>query len=157
MTSEGLVKKTSTSILFEESKDLADLIVAEKDPNKLNDLTNLFKQNQLKKNLLRSNKLNAVLEMIDDEVMTRLADPEFMSNKDLLGYMNAAQQAIQNSYNTYEQLPTIQINNIENSVNIGADNLSRESKKVVIDKVNEILAQLQTDNNVIDVVEDEDV
>lgn len=146
--SEGLIT-SPVSILANESKDLIDQLITEKDPDKLNDLTNLFKQNQLKKNLLRSNKLNIILEMIDDEVLNRLSDPEFMQNRDLLGYMNATQQAIQNAYNSYEQLPSIQINTVENNVNIGNDGLSRESKKVVIDRVNAILAQLRGD--VIDV------
>ena len=67
--------------------------------------------------------------------------------------MNATQQSIQNSFNTFDQMPVIQVNNIENSVNIN-NNLSKESRQVVLDKVNEILNQLKTDN-VIDVSEEQ--
>lgn len=149
--SEGL---SPVATLAGESKDLVDLIISEKDPNKLQDLTNLFKQNQLKKNLLRSNKLNNLLELIDDEVIMRVSsNPDLISDRDLLSYMNTTQQAIRNSYTSYEQLPAIQINNIENSVNISSDKLSKESRNVVMSKVKEILSQLN--NDVID-VEDED-
>ena len=151
--SEGLIERP-VAVLAKESNELAELIIAEKDPNKLQDLTNLFKQNQLKKNLLRSNKLNNLLELIDDEVVSRVTgNPEMIKDKDLLGYMNATQQSIQNSFNSFEQMPVIQVNNIENSVNIN-NNLSKESRQVVLDKVNEILNQLKTDN-VIDIKEGE--
>ena len=101
--SEGL---SPVAVLAQESRDLTDLIVEEKDPEKLQDLTNLFRQNQLKKNLIRSNKLNNLLELIDDEVITRVScNPDLISDRDLLSYMNTTQQAIRNSYNSYEQLP----------------------------------------------------
>ena len=154
MDSEGIIISPSAS-LIKEANEITEQIIAEKDPSKLHDLTNLFKQNQLKKNLLRSSKLNNLLEIIDDEVLMRVTTaPEMISNKDLLGYMNTTQQAIQNSFNTFEQLPTIQVNNIENSVNISSDNLGKESRQIVINKVNEILSQLKSEN-VID-AEDED-
>lgn len=144
MDSEGHINPVAT--LAGESKDLVDLIVAEKDPGKLQDLTNLFKQNQLKKNLIRSNKLNNLLELIDDEVITRVSsNPDLISDRDLLNYMNTTQQAIQNSYTSYEQLPAIQINNIENSVNINSGQLSKESRNIVMNKVKEILSQLNND------------
>lgn len=151
MDSEG---RSPIAVLAGESKDLVDLIVEEKDPNKLQDLTNLFKQNQLKKNLIRSNKLNNLLELIDDEVIMRVSsNPDLISDRDLLSYMNTTQQAIRNSYNSYERLPAIQINNIENSVNISSDKLSKESRNVVMSKVKEILSQLNEE--VVD-VEDND-
>ena len=63
--------------------------------------------------------------------------------------MKTTQQSIQDSFNTFEQMPVIQVNNIENSVNIN-NGLSKESREVVINKVNEILAQLKP-KEVIDV------
>lgn len=153
MDSEGIVKSPVASLIAEAS-DLTEQIIKEKDPGKLQDLTNLFKQNQLKKNLVRSNRLNNLLEVIDDEVIMRVStSPEQISNKDLLGYMNSTQQAIQNSFSVYEQLPTIQVNTIENNVNINSDHLSKESRAVVMNKVKDILAQLNSD--VIDVEEED--
>lgn len=155
MDSEGL-PISAVGVLAKESNDLTDLIISEKDPNKLQDLTNLFKQNQLKKNLIRSNKLNNLLELIDDEVITRVTtNPEQIRDQDLLNYMRATQQSIQDSFNSYEQLPVIQVNNIENSVNINT-HLSKESREKVINKVNEILAQLNKQDEIIDVETEED-
>lgn len=146
-------RSSPLAVLAKESNSLTEQIVGESDPSKLQDLTVLFKQNQLKKNLIRTHKLNNLLELIDDEVITRVTtSPESISNKDLLGYMNATQQSIQNSFNTFEQMPVIQVNNVENSININ-NTLSKESRDVVISKVNEILAQLKQPE-VID-VEDE--
>lgn len=155
MDSEGL-PISAVGTLAKESNELTDLIISEKDPNKLQDLTNLFKQNQLKKNLIRSNKLNNLLELIDDEVITRVTtNPEQIRDQDLLNYMRATQQSIQDSFNSYEQLPVIQVNNIENSVNINT-HLSKESREKVINKVNEILAQLNKQDEIIDVETEED-
>ena len=155
MDSEGL-PISAVGTLAKESNELTDLIISEKDPNKLQDLTNLFKQNQLKKNLIRSNKLNNLLELIDDEVITRVTtNPEQIRVQDLLNYMRATQQSIQDSFNSYEQLPVIQVNNIENSVNINT-HLSKESREKVINKVNEILAQLNKQDEIIDVETEED-
>ena len=148
-SSEGIIERPIAT-LAKESNDLTEQIIAEKDPNKLQDLTSLFKQNQLKKNLVRSNKLNNLLEIIDDEVITRVTTrPESIKDQDLLNYMKTTQQSIQDSFNTFEQMPVIQVNNIENSVNIN-NGLSKESREVVINKVNEILAQLKP-KEVIDV------
>ena len=155
MDSEGL-PISAVGTLAKESNELTDLIISEKDPNKLQDLTNLFKQNQLKKNLIRSNKLNNLLELIDDEVITRVTtNPEQIRDQDLLNYMRATQQSIQDSFNSYEQLPVIQVNNIENSVNINT-HLSKESREKVINKVNEILAQFNKQDEIIDVETEED-
>ena len=52
MTSYYNSEASPVAVLATESNDLTQLIVAEKDPQKLQDLTNIFKQNQLKKNLL---------------------------------------------------------------------------------------------------------
>jgi len=153
-SSEGIIERPIAT-LAKESNDLAEQIITEKDPNKLQDLTNLFKQNQLKKNLIRTNKLNNLLELIDDEVAMRVSTrPDAIRDQDLLNYMKTTQQSIQDSFNTFEQMPVIQVNNIENSVNIN-NGLSKESREVVINKVNEILAQLKQ-AEVIDMeVEDE--
>lgn len=141
-SSEGIIERP-VATLAKESNALAEQIMTEKDPAKLQDLTNLFKQNQLKKNLIRSNKLNNLLELIDDEVITRVTTrPEEIRDQDLLNYMKTTQQSIQDSFNTFEQMPVIQVNNVENSVNINTG-LSKESREVVINKVNEILAQLK--------------
>lgn len=150
--SEGL-PLSPIGILAKESNELTDLIISEKDPTKLQDLTNLFKQNQLKKNLIRSNKLNNLLELIDDEVIARVTtNPEQIRDQDLLNYMRTTQQSIQDSFNSYEQLPVIQVNNVENNVSINA-HLTRESREKVISKVNEILAQLKKPEDIIDVEE----
>ena len=140
--------------LFKEGNELTNQIINEKDPDKLNELSQLFSMNKRKKDIARSNRLSALLEMIDDEVINRMsAQPDSFDNDQLEKYMKTTQVSINNIEDRINEQPTIQINNnTTTNVNISAGSgLSRESREKVYEAVQSILNNLHDDDDVIDV------
>lgn len=140
--------------LQKQSNDLINQIIATESKQELDDLTNLFKMNQQKKDLARINRLNGLLEIVDDEVINRVAtEPESIENETLLKYMTQTQQQISNIRTTMEQQPLIQINNQKNEIHMDSG-LSVESRKKVLEAVQQILNQSQVDGTA-EEIEDE--
>lgn len=148
----GEVQISTAAKLAREGNELTSQIIEETDANKLNDLTKLFELNRRKKDIVRANKLSNLLTMIDDEIVNRItATPERIEDRDLVKYMESAQEAI----NVGEQAGTqiTQINITQNSnVNINANDqqLSRESRQKVLSAVQDILKGLDK-TDIIDV------
>ena len=141
MDSEGL---SLTSKLFGSSDELVEKIINEDDPDKINDLTQLFKMSQTKKDVARTNRLSKLLEVIDDEVIMRFtSNPDTFDNDQLLKYMDSTQRAIYNVRDSINQVPTIQINNQSNEIHINNSGLDRESRAKVLEAVNSILNGVQ--------------
>lgn len=138
--------------LYTESNDIVQQIINEKDGSKLNDLTNLFKFNQKKKDILRANRLSNLLNQIDNEVQERITTmPESFDNYALLKYMEATQNSVSGIYQNIDKQPLIQINNQKNEINInGSSGLDRDSRARVLEAVTAIINGV---NNVIDVEE----
>ena len=137
MNSEGL---SLTSKLFGSSDELVEKIINENDPDKINDLTQLFKMSQAKKDVARTNRLSKLLEVIDDEVIMRFtSSPETFDNDQLLKYMDSTQRAIYNVKDSINQVPTIQINNQNNEIHINNSGLDRDSRARVLEAVNAII------------------
>ena len=152
VTTEG--KPTIVGKLASEGNDLINKIVDSDDPEEVKDLSQLFSLNQRKKSLARSNRLSNLLELIDDEVISRFTEnPEMIDDKYLINYMNSTQQAMSNIENSINQAPQIQINN-QTNVNIDSSGLSRESRAKVLEVVSAIKNSLQTDSldNIIDII-----
>lgn len=145
--------EVSTNDLYKQGDDLVNELIKENDTSKVNDLTNLFKLNQKKKDIYRANKLSNLLNLIDNEVYDRIsATPESFDNYDLLKYMESTQSAISNTYQNLDRQPLIQINNQKNEINFNNSGLDRESRARVLEVVSAIISNA---NNVIDVEEDE--
>lgn len=145
--------EVSTNDLYKQGDDLVNELIKENDTGKVNDLTNLFKLNQKKKDIYRANKLSNLLNLIDNEVYDRIsATPESFDNYDLLKYMESTQSAISNTYQNLDRQPLIQINNQKNEINFNNSGLDRESRARVLEVVSAIISNA---NNVIDVEEDE--
>ena len=128
-----------------DTKDLLSKLAYEKDPNKIKDITYLFNQNISKKNMVRVNSLNNIMDRLTDEVGKRIVfDADSIKNEDLVKFINAIQKAIEGSEKTINgvsEQPTIQINPTTNN-NIVVDSLgltSKESRDKVMDIVNAIL------------------
>jgi len=139
--------------LYLESSELVDQIISENNPDKLEELTQLFQLNQKKKNIARINKLSQLLDIVDSEVENRLVDtPESFRNDELIKYMSTTQQAIDSLENNISNKPLIQINNQKNEININND-LNRESRQKVLEAVMSIL---NNENNIIDIDGGED-
>ena len=123
-----------------QSNDLTDQIVKETDPDKLEDLTNLFEMVQRKKNMLRINKLSNLLTLVDDEVIMRFTStPETFDNDQLLKYMKSTQDTMLALTQDLDQKPIIQINNQKNEININNTGLDQESRKRVLEAVQMLL------------------
>ena len=141
MNSEGL---SLTSKLFGASDELVEKIINEDDPDKINDLTQMFKMSQTKKDVARTNRLSKLLEVIDDEVIMRFtSNPETFDDDQLLKYMDSTQKAIYGVRDSINQVPTIQINNQSNEIHINNSGLDRTSRAKVLEAVNSILNSVQ--------------
>ena len=123
-----------------EGNDITNQIISEKDPNKLEDLTQLFLLNKKKKDLARINKLSNLINTIDDEVINRFNDePENFNNDQLVKYLTATQQIIDTTANNIEKVPMIQINNQKNEIHIDDSGLNKESRAKVLEVITSIL------------------
>lgn len=131
--------------LNNDTVDVAKEIVKEQDENKLRQLTNLFNLNQAKKNALRVLKLNSLLDKVSDEMIDRFEKhPGQFSNDELLSYLQVTQNAIDRankSLNLVDQIPAIQLNQV--NVNVNQDNvLDKESRERVKDAVEAIMKKI---------------
>lgn len=154
---ESLLPQPSASPgaqLAKAGNDLINQIIEEQDVDKVNDLTQLFNLNQRKREIARTNRLSNLLEIIDDEVITRFsAYPESFDNDQLVKYMDATQRTINNISQNINQTPQIQINTQHNEVHINQSGLDRESRAKVLSTVNAILSSLQNtqEDDIIDI------
>lgn len=117
------------------AKELADDIIKEQDLDKIKNLTNLFNINQHKKNIVRTTKLNELLDAITDQMVERFhKKPNEFSNADLLDYLTAVQNTIDkaNKNTAQEDLqPIQQINNTQININ-NEEQLSKEARDRVL-------------------------
>lgn len=135
-----------TAILSKQGNELTSKIIEEDDPDTLDRLTQLFTLNQKKKQIARTNKLSNLLELVDDEVISRFTNaPEAIEDDNLLKYWKTTQETINQHNNDDQELPRVQINN---TVNINSSGLNRESRAKVLEAVQEIL---RNSNDVIDI------
>ena len=117
------------------AKELADDIIKEQDIDKIKNLTNLFNINQHKKNIVRTTKLNELLDAITDQMVERFQKkPNEFSNADLLDYLTEVQNTIDkaNKNTAQEDLqPIQQINNTQININ-NEEQLSKEARDRVL-------------------------
>ena len=117
------------------AKSLAEDIIKEQDLDKIKNLTNLFNINQHKKNIVRTTKLNELLDAITDQMVERFhKKPNEFSNADLLDYLTAVQNTIDkaNKNTAQEDLqPIQQINNTQININ-NEEQLSKEARDRVL-------------------------
>jgi len=140
--SNELAIQDNSHNLYKVGNDLTSQIISETDPNKLEDLTILFKANQKKKDIARINKLSNLLDLVDDEVITRFtSEPETFDHSEVIKLMTTTQKSMSDLSNSLEQVPVIQINNQKNEININnqASGLDLASRKRVLDAVRSII------------------
>lgn len=139
--------------LDRDTQDIAKQIIAEKDAEKVKDLTHLFNLNQRKKDVIRIMKLNNLLDMVSDQMIERFRQrSDNFSNQDLNSYMQVVQSAIdrtQKSLDNVADVPSIQINTQNNNdvtINVN-DGLDRDSKEKVADAIKAILNRLKIEEH----------
>lgn len=122
-------------------QDIEKYIVEEENLDDLNDIVKLFNISLKKKDLVRNSKLSEVQDKIVEQITTRVLErPDNFSNEDLLKYYKTIQDTLSRSDKSFEGMkaPTIQLNQQINIDNQGEFN--RESRKKIIDTVNQILS-----------------
>lgn len=128
-----------------ELVQLSQNISTETNSDKLNELIQLFNTNQYKKNIIRNQQFNALLDKLLTQMEQRVDKrADTFSNKDLLDYMVVVQQAINKNEERFQEteaVPLIQINKNEINVHSDLPELSKESKEKVKDAIGKILKQ----------------
>lgn len=137
-------QEINTLPLEESTKDIVNRLIQEKDIEKVKDLSTSFNVNQIKKNLVRSVKLNSLLDNIQDQAIARFEKrPDEISNKELLDYYQVIQNSIEKTQKSIETLntsPMIQVQNNHVNVEIKQEpTLDRQSRENVLNAVNQML------------------
>lgn len=124
----------------------------------------LFNMNQSKKNALRIIKLNNLLAKVEDQAIERFEKrPDQVSHKELLEYMNVVSGQIDRAHKQVDTLsaaPTINVLTQKNEVNInmGGQELDRDSKERVMDAISALLKQVQNATSApVDIIETTEV
>jgi len=124
-------------------------ILNEDDPQELQELIDIFNLNLKKKDIIRSAKLSEVQDKIVEQMSKRVElRPDEFSNSDLLNYHKIVQDTLSKSDNTLDSIniPSIQINQQINMNSSDSDNFDKESRKRILDTVNNILEEMKNNS-----------
>ena len=126
--------------------ELANQLMSTNNSSDIENIINLFNFNMKKKNILRVNTYNKILDKITDEVVERFEkhSDEF-SNKELLDYLNSIQAFAYNRQVSNDvSVPSITLNTI-NMTNINSiDSIDIDSRKRIQDAIQNILKNSAT-------------
>ena len=154
----SLIQKNQ-QILAENANTILDDIVKSENVEDIKNLTQLFNLNTVKKNALRINQLNELMDLANQEALERFKKyAPFMDDKDIANYMKVFQQSLTNAQqivNSLDEKPTIQLN-IQNNINTNEPTLSRESQEKVASTVKTILQYIKEQENKNQSVESDD-
>lgn len=132
-SSETALEVVSPNLSLEAQRLIGEL-TSEKDTQKMLAIEQQFNEIQRKKQLARVSKLSDVQDMLTDQFYKRISQrPDEISNKEMLDGMKVVQDLMEKSQRQAEapsEIPQlIQINQTE--VNVGNNNLSRDSRERV--------------------------
>ena len=155
----------SNELIRKTADDLTLAIAKAESKEELEALYQKFNINNTKKNALRINQLNNLLDQVNQQAVERFnRRPETVSNKEILDYMNAIQNQIERSQRTVDgikDITAIQVNNTQNNtVNIHVKDtdipyLSKDSRDRITDLVTSILQERNKVKNedIVDITE----
>ncbi len=135
--------------------DLVNQLMVTTDSSDIEEIINLFNFNMKKKNILRVNTYNNLLDKITDEVVNRFENhSDEFSNKELLDYLNSIQSFAYNKQVSNDvSVPSITLNTINMTNNINSiDSIDIDSRKRIQDAIQKII-----NNNSTITVESEEV
>ena len=90
-----LITSLDSTPLDIKNQQIAQKVLTEDDIDKVKDLTKLFNLNIRKKNVLRTLKMNDLLDKVTDQVVqTFEKTPNNFSNEDLITYMQVIENSI---------------------------------------------------------------
>ncbi len=136
-----------------ESLDLLNQLIAEQDVNKAKDLTYLFNINQNKKTMVRLDRLSGLQDKLVGLLFKRVEErPDEIPTQEVMQALKIVQDIMDRGLKQVtgtEQAPLIQINQQDNSVNVGKGitNAPRESRERVKNAILEVLNSIQPSND----------
>ena len=131
--------------LKEMEQELTNSIIEEQDPQKAKDKLQMFNFYQTKKNLIRVQKYNELLDRVSEQMLARFRErPGEFSNSDLLQYLQTIQNTVDKSIKYVNEVDTAPIINI-NQLNIKQEEelLDRESREKVADALKAIMSFME--------------
>ena len=134
--------------------DLKSQLLNENNIDNINEIIDLFNVQFKKRDIARLSTLNDLQDKISEQMYERLSKKaDQFSNKDLIDYFKAIQDAMSIKDETLSKInnPAIQINQQQLNVNINTE-LNNDSRERVLD----IVKQIINDGNV-DIIEDLEV
>ena len=140
--------------LSKNTDELADLIVSANTQEDFDELVSLFNFNQRKKNIIRTAKLDDLMDNITDRMLTHLQSG-MVASELLPTYLVAAMKARDKSSkiaSDISDVPTI-VKNTQVNVTVQGEELDRDSRDRVADAVRKIMANSNTvtEQDIVDV------
>lgn len=134
------------SKLKSETDEVIKNIVDTQDPSTLKDLTNLFNMCMTKKNILRAETLNDLVDHSTQEMLVRIKHhPGEFSHADLISYVNVAQASLDRITKSSEAVENAAIvfNQNNTQINVQTDTgISEETRQNVVDAMSKLLLRL---------------
>lgn len=157
-STNALVQATELNL---QATEILNKIIAEKDTERVKDLTYLFNISQNKKTMARVDACNDVLDSMLAQWAKRVAErPDEMSNEDILRGVKVIQDLMERGQRQVAEVndvapPLIQINQQNNEINMGNDRapLNRDQREHVKKAVMSLLAGLNAQEIPAQVVE----
>lgn len=157
----AISRDEATKLVDNTSNELVSKILTENDSKQIKDLTSLFNLNIKKKNILRLLKLNDLLDNVNNTVIERVNKrSDELTMKELIDILTTTQSIIEKTNKTIEGINEdtfIQLNqqNLNINLNNNTADIDEESRKKILDVVNNILKSADTTNIVeAEIVED---
>lgn len=143
------MEKEDLLAIIPQEAELKQMLLDESDPAKIKNITELFNINQSKKDMLRLERYNTLIDSITAQMQARiLAKPDEFSNKDLIDYLNAANSSIERakkSAQAIDSTPSVQINQV--NIESKSTNMSRESREKITQAIMSILNKVDADTS----------
>ena len=133
--------------------ELEAKLIEEENIDEINKIVEMFNVNLQKKNIIRSAKLSDVQDKVVQQMTDRFEQrADSFSNDDLIKYHKIIQETLTKTDTTMDNIktPTIQINQQVNVDNVAFDS---DSRKKILEVVNNIL---KTPENIEDIIENEE-
>ncbi len=146
----------SLSSLDEKMTSITENIIKEDNPESLKELINLFNLQEIKKNTIRANKFNKLLDGISDELLLRFDRyHNQFSNDDMFKFIQVVQQALDKTKKVESALDTIPKITVNQQINIqnNETELSREERENIL----AALKSIQNMNNNQEIIQEEQV
>ena len=137
--------------------ELEARLIEEENIDEINKIVEMFNVNLQKKNIIRSAKLSDVQDKVVQQMTDRFEQrADSFSNDDLIKYHKIIQETLTKTDTTMDNIktPTIQINQQVNVDNVAFDS---DSRKKILEVVNNILKNPETIEDIIENEECDDI